>query len=144
MMQIALTAKDLRLLSIQLQKFDQGYTVAQIRSLDKVVTSMETLLKDYSEGLNKLLNEPIKGDTEEEKQKIEMDLRKKLENFIETEGNKKISLMIEEEDFNFVKTFWSRLANLKGDKEVRKAIISIDDSLNSATKSVFVDKENNG
>lgn len=144
-MQIAsLPTRDLRLLSIQLQKFDQGYTVAQIRSLDKVVTSMELLLKDYSEGLNKLLNEKIKGETEEEKQKSETELRKKLEEFVEVEGNKKVSLMIEDEDFNFVKTFWSRLANLKGDKEVRKAILSIDDSLNSATKSVFVDKENNG
>lgn len=141
-MQIALPTRDLRLLSIQLQKFDQGYTVAQIRSLDKVVTSMELLLKDYSDGLNKLLNEPIKGETEEEKQKSEMELRKKLEDFVEVEGNKKISLIIEDEDLNFVKVFWSRLANLKGDKEVRKAIISIDDSLNSATKSIFVDKEN--
>ena len=103
---------------------------------------MELLLKDYSDGLNKLLNEKITGETDEEKQKSELELTKKLEDFVEVEGNKKISLMIEDEDLNFVKMFWSRLANLKGDKEVRKAIISIDDALNNATKSIFVDKEN--
>jgi DNA-binding transcriptional MerR regulator len=142
MMQIAFTAKDLRLLSIQLQKFDQGYTVAQIRSLDKVVTSMELLLKDYSDGLNNLLNEKITGETDEEKQKSELELRKKLEDFVEVEGNKKISLMIEDEDLNFVRMFWSKLSNLNGNKDVRKAVISIDDALNNATKSIFVDKEN--
>ena len=134
---IALANKELRLLSGQLQNFQSGYTVEQIRSLDKVVRVMEEAVKKYVEGIDVIVKGPIAFSTPEEKQKLEQEKDEQLMEYIKTEGNKVVSISLEDTDLDFVKSVWVKMGSLSGMKEAREAIIKIDDAIKEAKEPVF-------
>jgi len=124
MMHIALPQKELRLLGFQIQKFEQGYTVEQIRILDKIVSNINKALEDFSVKIK---------DIKENKEITDEEVTK----FFEEEGSKMADLALEDDEFQFVMLIWSRMNTLSGDELVRKSIIIIDDALKSATQPVF-------
>jgi len=124
MMHIALPQKELRLLSFQIQKFPAGYTVEQIRILDKVMSSVNSVLEDFT---NKI--EAIKQDKDITEEKMNM--------FFEEDGNKIADLHLEEDEFQFLSQIWTRMGGLSGDELVRKSIIVIDDAFKNASAVVF-------
>lgn len=138
---IVLPNKELRLLSGQLQNFQAGFTVQQIRSLDRVIKVMEETLKPFTEGLNKILI--IESSYKNEQEKIDNEAKKEnaLNLFINTEGEKKMTCSFIDEDFEFIKLVWSKMVSLRGTQEAREAIIKIDDALTGASEPVF-DKAN--
>jgi hypothetical protein len=139
MKQIALPNKELRLLSGQLQNFQSGYTVEQIRSLDKVVRVMEEAIKEYVDGIGNIVKGPIAFSTPEEKAKLEKEQDEQLMEYIKTEGNKVVSISLEDTDLDFVKSVWAKMGALSGAKEAREAIIKIDDAIKEAKEPVFTD-----
>jgi hypothetical protein len=141
MKNISLPNKELRLLSGQLQNFQSGYTVEQIRSLDKVVTVMETAIKDYVGGMTEIINAPIAFSTQEEKANLEQEKDAKIMNYIQTEGNKIASISLEDSDLDFVKSVWAKMGNISGAKEAREAIIKIDDAIKNSQAPVFTNHE---
>jgi len=142
MKNISLPNKELRLLSGQLQNLDTGYTIPQIRSLDKVIRIIETTLKPFADGLDKILSVGVSQASEEEKQKGELKKQKELEDYFKTEGNKKVICSFEDVDFEFIKMVWSKMSTFRGQKEVREAVIRIDDAIQYANEPIFADSEN--
>ncbi len=137
MRNIILPNKELRLLSAQLQNFNQGYTVEQIRSLDRVVRTMETTLKPFADGLDKLSRILVSQLSEKAKQEGEAKKQEKIVKYFDTEGNKTANCSLEDIDFEFVKAVWSRMSTFSGAKEAREAILKIDDAIRSAEEPVF-------
>jgi hypothetical protein len=138
---IALTNKELRLLSNQLQNFNVGYTVQQIRSLDKVIQSVELVLQPFNEGLNKILSIIVSQVNEKEKAEGEATKQKKLEEYLKTDGDKKVTVSLEDAEYEFVKLVWSKMATFSGIKEAREAVIKIDDAIQLAEQGVFTNHE---
>jgi hypothetical protein len=127
MKQIALPTKELRLLSLQLQNFNQGFTVDQIRSLDKAVAVMDKVLQPFNSKLKELNDKPrIQGDDAE------------LNEFIDKEGSKTVSCSFEDADFEFVKLVWNKMSGLSGNDVARKAILIIDDAIKAVVEPTFV------
>ncbi len=123
---IALPIKDLRLLSNQIQNFQGGYTVEQIRLLDKACSAMDVVLKDFNAGLKKVVDKPKKaGDVKE------------IEDYVEKEGSKVVTCDFEDADFKFIESVWAKMAGFSGQDIARKAIISIDDAIKSASSPTF-------
>lgn len=137
MKNISLPTKELRLLSGQLQNFQSGYTVEQIRSLDKVVRVMEEAVKGYVDGLSDIVKGPIAFSTQEEREKLEKERDERLMEYIQTEGNKVVSVSLEDTDMDFVKSVWAKMGSLSGAKEAREAIIKIDDAIKNSEEPVF-------
>ena len=123
-MHIALPNKELRLLGFQLQQFGQGYTVDQIRQLDKVVSSINTVLEDFNTKIKEIKEN--KDITEEE-----------LNKFFKEEGDKTADVLIEDDEYQFIMAVWTKMNGLSGDDLVRKSILVIDDALKSASQPVF-------
>lgn len=134
---IALANKELRLLSGQLQNFQAGYTVEQIRSLDKVVRVMEEAVKDYVQGIDDIIKAPIAFSTPQEKEKLEKEKDDSLMEYVKTVGNKVVSVSLEDTDLDFVKSVWAKMGSLSGMKEAREAIIKIDDAITNSKEPVF-------
>jgi hypothetical protein len=132
MKNISLPNKELRVLSAQLQNFNQGFTVTQIRSLDKVVRTMESVIQPFTEGLDKILHTVVSQINEAEKAEGEAKKNKDLEDFINTKGEEKVTCALEDSDFEFVKLIWSRMGSLRGDKDTRELVIKIDNAINGA------------
>ena len=131
MKNISLPNRELQLLSNMLQNFNQGFTVAQIRSLDKVIQVLESVLEPFTKGLSKIAGtELLEGKEKAEKQK-------EIDKFLDTEGGKKVSCTFEDADFDFILAVWSRVSSLRGAKEVREAVLKIDDAIKSASPPVF-------
>ena len=141
MKNIILANKELRLLSIQLQNFNSGYTVQQIRSLNNVVTAMESVLKPFEDGLDAINRVIVSQVNEEEKQKDQIKKDAEIENYFTTEGAKISTCTLEDPDFEFVKLIWSRIGTFSGIKVAREAIIAIDDAIQSASSPVFSNHE---
>ena len=137
MKNISLPNIELRILSGQLQNYQAGYTVAQIRLLDKVVRKMEDQLEPFIKGLNDITKGPIAFSTQEEREKLEKEQNDKLVKFGEEEGKKVISVSFEDTEFDFIKQVWARMGSLSGMKEARETIIKIDDAIESTKEPVF-------
>ncbi|MBZ5529725.1 MAG: hypothetical protein LAN71_17750 [Acidobacteriia bacterium] len=133
MKNIILPAKELRLLSSQLQNFNTGYTVPQIRSLDKVIRIMETTLEPFEEKLKKILTKVSEGNEKER----DIKKQQELEEFMKSEGEKAVSCSFEDVDFEFIKLVWEKMATLSGQKEAREAILKIDDAIQGAKEPIF-------
>lgn len=126
MKQIAIPTKELRLLSLQLQNFNQGFTVDQIRSLDKSIATIDKVIQLFNTKLKELSDKPRKeGDNEE------------LNSYFETEGNKVITCSFEDVDFEFVKAVWNKMSGLSGNDVARKAILIIDDAIKAVVEPTF-------
>ena len=126
MKNISLPNKELRLLSGQLQNFQAGYTVEQIRLLDRVVSNMNLVLNPFIMGGNELAKK-IKEKNGEENMKKYMD----------EEGDKLVNMIFHDPDFEFLKLIWSKMSSLSGQPEARKSIIIIDDAIKAVTEPVF-------
>jgi len=137
MKNISLPQKELRLLSAQLQNFQQGYTVQQIRSLDRIIKITDEVLKPFVEGLNKILINDQSHNNEKEKQEFEIKKQSLIEAYFNLEGNKEVNCSFIDEDFDFVKSVWLRMGTLNGTKEAREAILKIDDAIQGAKEPVF-------
>ena len=141
MKNIILPAKELRLLTNQLENFNVGYTVPQIRSLNKVLIVMEENLKPFNEGLKKIQSVIVSQVNEKEKAEGEAKKQKEFEEFIRTEGEKKVTCALEDVDFEFVKLIWSKMSTFSGVKEAREAVLKIDDAILNASEPVFTNGE---
>lgn len=141
MKNIILPNKELQLLANQLQNFQTGYTVQQIRSLDKVIRTIEEQLKPFTDGLKKILETPIEGSTPEDKAKNEEKKQKAVEEYMKTKGSEKLTCTLEDTDMEFVRLIWSRMASLNGQREARETIIKIDDAIQGASAPVFTNGE---
>ena len=130
MKQIVLPFKELRLLANQLQSFNQGYTVKEIRSLDNVSKVIENALKDFNKGLSAILISDASYKDEKEHETNEQAKQQRLQEFLETEGAKPATVTFDPEDLLFIKTIWGKMTNLSGIKEAREAVIKIDNALN--------------
>jgi len=131
---IALPIKELRLLSLQLQNFQGGFTVEQIRLLDKAITCMDEVVKGFDAKVMKMTDE-IKAVLEAKKDpKEEND---KLESFMNKEGNKVVECALEDSDYEFVKAIWNKMAGFSGAGIARKSIITVDDAIKAAGVKVF-------
>ena len=137
MKNISLPNKELRLLSGQLQNFNQGYTVPQIRSLDNVIKVLEQTIKPFTDEIENIVKGPIAFSTQEEREKLEKERDERLQKYVETEGNKIVSVNFEDVDFEFIKQVWSKMGSLSGQKEARETILKIDDAITKATEPVF-------
>jgi len=137
MKNIILPAKELRLLANQLENFNVGYTVPQIRSLNKVLVVMEEILKPFNEGVKKIQNTLVSQVNEKEKAEGEAKKQKEFEEFIKVEGEKKVTCALEDVDFEFVKAVWNKMSTFSGVKEAREAVLKIDDAIQGATTPVF-------
>lgn len=126
MKQIALPIKELQLLSNQIQNFQGGYTVEQIRLLDKVCQSMDKVLSPFSSKLKELSQKGKEDDNAE------------FDEFIEKEGGKVSPCAFEDADFEFLKAVWSKMSGLSGASIARKAIITIDDAMKTASDPTFL------
>jgi hypothetical protein len=135
MKNIIIPNKELRLLSNQLQGFNQGYSVIQIKSLDKVIQTMELSLADFNDGLKKILSIVVSQLNEKERQEGEAEKQKQLEEFLNTKGEELVTCSFEDSDLEFIKSIWTRIGTFSGSKEAREAIIKIDEALN--TEPVF-------
>lgn len=125
--------RELRLLSGQLQNFKVGYTVEQIRLLDRVIKTINSSIKPFEDALTAKVSELEKEKDEEAKNKT-------LENFLDTEGVKEIVITFEDVDFDFIKLIWSNMANMSGGADARSAIIKIDDAIKNASDPTFESK----
>lgn len=143
MKNIILPNKELRLLSIQLQNFNSGYTVQQIRSLNNVVTAIEIVLKPFEDKLDEISRVIVSQVNEEEKQKDQAKKDAEIDDFFKTEGVKLVTCTLQDPDFEFIKIIWSRMNTLSGSKPAREAIIAIDNAIKSTTEPVFSNGEAN-
>jgi Tfp pilus assembly PilM family ATPase len=124
MKNISLPNKELRLLSLQLQNFQSGYTVDQIRSLDKAISAIDKVIQPFNTKLKELSLKEKKDDTE-------------LNDYIETEGSKIVTCSFEDTDFEFVKLVWNKMSGLSGNDVARKAILIIDDAIKAVVEPTF-------
>jgi len=136
---IALPNKELRLLSLQLQSFNQGYTVEQIRLLDKIIRNVETILKPFNDSLEKINKMEIKEGTEVEKIESQRKKEHAFNELISNEGEKEVTISVEDQEFNFIQAVWNKTATFSGISEARGSIIKIDDVLNHPTEKVFTE-----
>lgn len=141
MKNIILPAKELRLLANQLENFNVGYTVPQIRSLNKVLVVMEDSLKPFTDGLKKIQSVIVSQVNEKEKAEGEAKKQAEFNEFIKTEGEKKVTCALEDVDFEFVKLVWSKMSTFSGIKEAREAVLKIDDAIEGASEPVFSNHE---
>lgn len=137
MKNIILPAKELRLLANQLENFNVGYTVPQIRSLNKVLTVIEEVLKPFNEGVKKIQSVIVSQVNEKEKAEGEAKKQAEFNEFIKTEGEKKVTCALEDVDFEFIKLVWSKMSTFSGVKEAREAVLKIDDAIEGASEPVF-------
>lgn len=130
---ITIPNRELRVLSNQLQNYKLGFTIAEIRTLDRVVRTMEDVLKPFEE----------KYATEKEK-KYENNKEREaaLNDFLNTVGKEEVACTLEEADFTFVKNLWLKMAGISGTAVIREAVIVIDDALNNAGEPVFTNNKN--
>jgi malate synthase len=131
---IALPTKELRLLSLQLQNFQSGYTVEQIRLLDKAVSSIDKVVQPFNAKLKELNDKQKKISPAEPAYD---DVQKELNDYVETEGNKLVSCSFEDTDFEFVKAVWSKMSGLSGNEMARKSILTIDDAIKAVVEPTF-------
>ncbi len=141
MKNIILPNNELRLLSGQLQNFNTGYTVPQIRSLDKVIRVMETTLQPFTDGLEGLLKVVVPQGNDKDRIEAENKKQEEIESYLKRDGEKIVTCPIEDVDFEFIKMVWSKMATLSGTKEAREAIIKIDDAIQGAKEPVFSNGE---
>lgn len=138
---IALPNKDLRLLSLQLQNYNQGFTVDQIKLLDKVVRNMEMVLKDFMDKFNKLAGIIVSNVNEDERTKEEFDKQQKINKYLNEEGNETATVSLEDNEFEFVKAVWAKIGTFSGIGEAREAILKIDEAINKSVEPIFTGKK---
>ena len=126
MKNISLPNKDLRILSLQIQSFQQGYTVEQIRLLDSVISSINKVLEPFDTKINEFKAKPKNEENDEE-----------LNKFFDIEGSKIVTCEFEDAHFDFIKKIWDSMGNLSGQEIARREIIVIDDALKAVSNPVF-------
>jgi hypothetical protein len=129
MKQIVLPNREMRLLANNLQVYNKGYTIAEIRLLDKVILRFNTALKLYDDNVVKLENS-----LKEEKDNIKIEEIKKN---IEDEDIREITCVFEDPEFNFVKSIWGQMAGFRGTDDVRSLIIKIDNAIQAVSEPIF-------
>ncbi len=117
---ITLSAQELRILTLQIQAKGDGYSIGQLRQLDKVLDVLEEPIESYNASVEILAKENPE------------DLNQKLENLTVLPENQNKIVEIEDSDFDFVKELWSQTQGFLGNSEARKVILAIDDALNGA------------
>jgi hypothetical protein len=132
MRNIIIPNKELRLLANQLQNFSAGYTVSQIRSLDKVIRIMNEKSEPFTEGLEKIVNITSDQSPEDKAKK-----QNEIDDYLKKEGTKKITCAFDNEDFEFIKSTWLRIASFSGQEEARESILIIDEAINKSSEPVF-------
>lgn len=118
---LSFSKKQLRILTLQLQQTGDGFTIPQLRSLDKVLTVMEKPIEDFNSKITDLLRTSTSENQEE--------VNSAMETLLSFHGSEEVNLELEDADFDFIKTQWSATKGFKGDKEVREIVIAIDDIL---------------
>lgn len=137
MRNLILPNKELRILSGQLQNFNQGYNVLQIRSLQRIVSNIEDKTKTFTDGLTKLFSMIVRNTSKEEHDEDEVIKQREISDYMETKGNELVTCSFQDEDFELIKTIWGRMGTLSGTKEAREAIIKIDDAIQGVTEPTF-------
>lgn len=138
MKQIKLSKRALRILSLQLQQKGEGFTIKQIRQLDKVLDVVEPELKEYDEAIEKVLSESREKINKIDKEsvnysilfkEVDREASKEVEKIDEEYGVAEVKLKLEDSDFDFLKEQWTPTKGLAGNKSTRKVIIAIDDAI---------------
>jgi hypothetical protein len=132
MRNVILPNRELRLLANQLQGFKAGYTVEQIRLLDRVMRIMEFNLKEFNDALKIELAKEYKKPEEKDEA---------LNKFMEDMGVKEATCSFEDGDFNFIKAVWGKMTGMSGNPEARAAILIIDNAIQNASEPVFTNGE---
>ena len=115
MKEIELTKRELRVLSLQLENKADGFTVKQLRQLDKVLGMFESYVKDYNDGLNDVsarFREKIRSlDSSNPNysslvQELNNQLVEEVNGFDLLVGRNEVLIEVEDTDFDFVKGLW--------------------------------------
>jgi len=139
MKQITLKKKDARVLTIQLENKQDGYSVADLRKLDKFILNvLEKATEDYDkkiEELNKEMQSKLKElDTSDSNYQLKanqlnVEQGVKLNKVNDTIGEEEVKVEFEGDSFDVIKTFWETMSNVRASKDARKTILRIDDAI---------------
>ena len=114
---VRLTKQQARLLRMQIEGKESGYTIGDLRKVDKFLAAMDKLTADYDEKIDAISNA-------EEVEALDDNL-----------GSEEISFSVEDAWFDCVKSAWKSVKNWMGNKKARALILAIDDSLGNAEES---------
>lgn len=133
MKQINLSKAEGRILSQQITAKTEGFTIKQLRLLDKIDLVFDSQLTDYNKPIDDMIEkakEEIKENPDDKNvQLVNATLNENLDAYTETEGIKSVTFLFEDEQFNFIKEIWEASGGFKGDKKIRKYTLSIDDAI---------------
>lgn len=146
MKQITLSKASTRNLSQQLDGKADGFTVKQLRMLDRIQTTIEDAIGDYNKPIDDLVKAAQKDlandPSPEHTQEVNTKLNTALDEYTEKYGAEKVNLLFEDEQFSFIKDIWDAASGFRGNLAARKILLEIDDSLEQAQEVNVQAKKN--
>lgn len=136
MKQFILSKAAARVIYIQLEGKGEGYTIKQIRLLDKIMIPFETVLTGYNSKIDTRIEQAKEElrQNPDDQEIINESMNNDLDSITENEGKELITINLEDEQFIFIKEIWDAISGFRGGKDVRRLVLEVDDSLNHATE----------
>lgn len=132
---VILTRYQASLLSNQLERKVDGFTVKQLRQLNKILDKFEEPLKEYRKQVKEMSDnyqKKLASVEQEIRGAVVIEYNKLTDEWNKAEGIKEDSYEFEDGDFDFLKELWSKTNGFMGIKEARDVILKIDDALQGA------------
>jgi len=146
MTEFSLTKAAARVLYIDLETKGDGFSIKQLRLLDKTLTSFDSFIGEYNkkiEGKIEEAKEAIKKDpTKENIELVNFQLNNDLDKITKTEGKQLVTLQLEDEQFKFAKEIIENMQGFKGDKASRDILLEIGNAFDDAKEIDSTAKKN--
>lgn len=154
MKQITLSINALNNLKSNLEGKGDGFTIKQLRLLDKIITAIEPFVADYASKIDARVKQAqdsaAENATEFQVQQINTLLNKDLDALVAGEGAAQVTVSFEDDWFALIKEIWDNSQGFRGNDAARKVLLDIDTALENAVsvdsqaKKNETEQENSG
>lgn len=146
MTEFSLSKAATRVMYVQLENKGEGFSIKQLRLLDKTLTSLDVFIGEYNQSIQDKINiakEEIKADPSQENvDAVNTKLNLDLDEITDTIGKQLVHIQIEDEQFKFIKETMENMQGFKGTKIVRDLVLELDTALDSAKEIDQTAKKN--
>lgn len=146
MTEFSLSKAAARVVYVDLETKGDGFTIKQLRLLDKTLSSLDIFIGNYNKKIEDRMNEAreeIKKDHSKENiESVNFQVNIDLDELTNTEGKQLVTIQIEDEQFKFIKEIIDNMQGFKGDKTSREILLEIGNALDSAKEINQTAKKN--